>query len=69
MFNRFLSKAKFDWWEFTHLGWIGYVHYLIDWVKYLIGYSSYRPNLFAYSEIDMDLDFEDLNNEKHRTEK
>lgn len=59
MLDRFIEKVKIDWWEVTNLGWIGYFRYLIDWVKYLLGISSYRPDLFAYSEIDMDLDIGD----------
>ena len=60
MFDYFLKKVKFDWWEVTHLGLIGYFHYAIDWMKYLSGRSNYKPNLFAYSEIDMDMDLPDV---------
>ena len=56
MLERFLSKVKFDWWEVTNLGLVGYFHYIIDWGKYILGMSKYRPDLFAYSEIDMDMD-------------
>lgn len=56
MLNDFISKVKFDWWEISNLGLVGYFHYAKDWVKYLLGISKYRPDLFAYSEIDMDLD-------------
>lgn len=56
MLERFLSKVKFDWWEVTNLGLVGYFHYIIDWGKYILGMSSYRPDIFAYSEIDMDMD-------------
>ena len=55
MFDSFLSKVKFDWWEVTNLGWVGYYHYAKDWCKYILGMSSYRPDFFAYSEIDMDM--------------
>ena len=59
MLDRFIEKVKIDWWEVNNLGWVGYFRYLIDWVKYLLGISSYRPDFFAYSEIDMDLDIGD----------
>ena len=55
MLDRFLSKVKFDWWEVTNLGLVGYFHYAKDWCKYILGMSKYRPDLFAYSEIDMDM--------------
>lgn len=63
MLEHFLSKVKFDWWEVTNLGLVGYFHYIKDWGKYILGMSKYRPDLFAYSEIDMDMDIgEDTDN-------
>jgi hypothetical protein len=53
------DRIKMDWWEITNLGFIGYVHFAFDWCKYLLGISTYRPDIFAYSEIDMDLDIND----------
>lgn len=57
MLDHLWSKIKFDWWEITNLGIVGYLHFIIDWCKYLLGFSTYRPDFFAYSEIDMDMDF------------
>lgn len=59
MLNNFLQRIKFDFWEITNLGIVGYFHFAVDWVKYLLGLSSYKPNLFAYSEIDMDMNIFD----------
>ena len=59
----FFDKLKFDWWEITNLGWIGYFRYVRDWVKYLFGFSAYRPDIFAYSEIHQDMDFLDVDDE------
>lgn len=65
MLDRLLFKIKIDWWEVTHLGLVGYFHFFVDWCKFLLGYSKFRPNRFAYSEIDLDLNISDLvENEK-----
>ena len=56
MLERIWSQIKMDWWEITNLGVVGYFHYVIDWGKYLLGISTYKPDLFAYSEIGMYLD-------------
>lgn len=58
MFDMLWLKIKMDWWEITNLGVVGYLRYAMDWCKYLIGISTYRPNIFAYSEIDMDLNID-----------
>ena len=63
MLNRFLSKVKFDWWEVTNLGLVGYLRYVKDWLKYIFGKSKYRPDLFAYSEIDMDMNIGENDND------
>ncbi len=53
------KRIQIDWWEVTHLGPIvGYWNFLCDWVKYLIGRNPTKPNLFAYSEKEMDLEFD-----------
>ncbi len=58
MFEGFLAKVKMDWWEVTNLGIVGYFRYAKDWCKYLLGISNYKPDLFAYSEIDMDMNLD-----------
>ena len=52
------TRIKIDWWEFTNLGWVGYIRFGWDWLKYLTGFSNYRPDWFAYGEVDRDMDFD-----------
>lgn len=58
MFDDFITRLKIDWWEVTNLGVVGYFRFARDWAKYLLGISTYRPDWFAYSEVDMDLDID-----------
>ena len=59
MLDAFWKQVKSDWWEVTHLGpAVGYFNYLSDWVRYLLGKTTIKPVLFAYSEKDMDLNFD-----------
>lgn len=57
MLDKILIRMKFDWWEVTHCGVIGYVNYIVDCCKYILGMKKFKPNLKSYSEIDMDMDF------------
>ena len=56
--ERIVARIKTDWWEVTHCGAIGYLLFAFDWIKYLIGVSTYKPDFFAYGEIDRDLNFD-----------
>ncbi len=59
MLDYIWKRIQIDWWEVTHTGPIvGYWNFLSDWVKYLTGRIPHKPNLFAYSEKDMDLEFD-----------
>ena len=60
MLYRFLRILEIDYWEICNLGWVGYFRFIRDWFYYLTGVSSYRPQFFAYGEVDRDLDI-DLN--------
>jgi hypothetical protein len=59
MFENFLTRLKFDWWEITHCGAVGYFNYAIDWCKFILGMKKFKPDFKSYSEIDMDMDFPD----------
>ena len=48
MLDYIWKRIQIDWWEVTNTGPIvGYWNFLSDWVKYLTGRISHKPNLFA----------------------
>jgi len=62
--DRMWTRIKIDWWEVTNLGYVGYLRFAWDWLKFLLGFKKYKPNLFSYSEIDFDLNFDFSKDEK-----